>query len=197
MARGEYGASSVGNTAAKLPEAQGYYRSYVTLFRDRINDLDNAIQQADYDYATTYQTDFRPGSQRPGQGLDQSEFVFRYWQPFVLAWRFARPALLAGKIDHAATLTLASWANRYDELRMSAGGSWGLETSAPAVVIHGEMISAEEPKTKTPWWKIALGAGAVLGASYLVLSRPTDSEPQQTAPRASARQRSSALRAQK
>lgn len=160
MARGEYCSPSVG---------KGRYRGYGDVFYERVNELDAAIQHADHDYVTGYQTEFRPPS---GHGFDQSEFVFRYWQPFVQEWHYARPLLLGGKIDRAAALILASWAARYNELRMSAGGSWGLGTNAPPVFISGDRIGAEPPAAKTPWWKIALGAGAVLGVGYLTMVRP-------------------------
>lgn len=172
MARGEYCSPSVGNGVPRLAAAQGRYRGYGDVFYERVNDLDAAIQQADHDYVTGYQTDFRPTGQRPGHGFDQSEFVFRYWQPFVQQWHYARPALLGGKIDRAAALILASWAARYNELRMSAGGSWGLDTAAPAVFISGDKIGADPPSIKTPWWKIVLGAGAVLGVGYMTIVRP-------------------------
>jgi hypothetical protein len=64
---------------------------------------------------------------------------------------------------------LASWAARFNELRMSAGGSWGLETSAPAVTIGADAIV---PAQKTPLWKKAAGVAAALGVGYVVLVRP-------------------------
>jgi len=136
MARGEYGPAFVGN-GARLPEATGTYRSYAVVFRERVDELDAAIQQADRDYAAKYQTDWRAAGQKPGEGLDQSRFVFTYWLPFVKAWNVAREQLLAGTMDRAAALVLLSWAGRFNQLKMDAGASWGLDTSAPSVTIRG------------------------------------------------------------
>ncbi len=173
MGRGEYIGS---NGVSKLPQAADY-RSYAYVFRERVEELDAAIQQADRDYAATYQTDWRGGSPglKPGEGLDQSHFVLGYWLPFVRAWNAARSALLAGTIDRAAALVLTSWAARYNDLRMSAGASWGLATKAPSVVIRGTVGVGAEPdrSSGTPWWKITVGAGAVLAIGYLVLVRPS------------------------
>jgi hypothetical protein len=177
MGRGEYIGS---NGVSKLPQAEGFYRSYAYVFRERVNELDAAIQQADHDYATKYQTDWRAAGQKPGEGLDQSHFVLTYWVPFVRAWNVARDQvlaqLLAGKIssaDRGPALVLMSWASRYNDLKMSAGASWGLETAAPSVVIHGTVDAAQDRSVGTPWWKIAIGATAVLGVGYLMLVRPT------------------------
>ena len=160
MGRGEYHSSIGSNGVSK--QAEGYYvpprRQFVDLFAARVAELDAAIQQADRDYATTYQ---------PGQ----SHFVLMYWQPFVRAWNAARPLLLTGNIDRAAALVLMSWAARYNDLKMDAGGSWGLETRAPSVVIRGD-VGAEESESKFPWWKLGLIAGAV-GVGYLALIRPS------------------------
>ena len=39
---------------------------------------------------------------------------------------------------------------------------------------QGYCMGAEQGRpSKTPWWKIAIGAGAVLGVGYLVLVRPS------------------------
>jgi hypothetical protein len=181
MARGEYGFSPIGsNGVRKLPQAEGYYvpsqRRFAELFAERVAELDAAIQQADRDYATTYQTDWRGGSPqplKPGEGLDQSRFVLGYWLPFVHAWNAARPLLLTGNIDRAAALVLMHWAARYNDLKMDAGGSWGLETRAPSVVIRGDVdVGADPAPSKRSWWKIALVAGAV-GVGYLAIVRPS------------------------
>lgn len=154
MSRGEYG-PPFGDEAGP---SQGRHAIY-----DRVNELDAAIQQADHDFAT----------HAGGQSFDPAEFVHRYWQPFLHAWTAARPALLAGKIDRSRVDDLASWIARYNELWSSATGSWGFRTSAPIVFFRGgDMIGAELPSDKKPWWKKAAGIGAVLGVGYLVLVRP-------------------------
>jgi hypothetical protein len=107
-----------------------------------------------------------------GQSFDPAEFVHKYWLPFIHAWSAARPVLLAGKIDRAAANDLASWAARYNELWLSATGSWGFRTSAPNVFFRGDLIGADLPADKTSWWKKAAGIGAVLGVGYLTLVRP-------------------------
>jgi hypothetical protein len=85
----------------------------------------------------------------------------------------ARAALLAGKIDRGAALVLASWAARYNDLKRDAGGSFGLDTRAPRVVIRGTVGADQEPSSSMPLWKkLAIGAG-VLGVGYLVLVRPS------------------------
>jgi hypothetical protein len=136
MARGEYGPAFVGN-GTRLPEATGIYQSYAVVFRERVNELDAAIQQADRDYAAKYQTDWRAADQKPGEGLDQAHFVFTYWLPFVRAWNVARTQLLAGRLDRTAALVLLSWAGRFNDLKRDAGASWGLDTTAPSVTIRG------------------------------------------------------------
>lgn len=75
-------------------------------------------------------------------------------------------------MDPAAAIVLASWAARYNDLRMGAGASWGLETTAPAVMIRGD-VTADQAPASTPWWKIAIGAGVALGAGYFLFVRPS------------------------
>jgi hypothetical protein len=141
MGRGEY--SSIGsNGDSALRQVEAHYtptqRHFRELFANRVGELDTAIQQADRDFATTYNMSWRYGGHPPPPSplpVDQSRFVLSYWQPFVRAWNAARPMLLAGKIDPAAALILMSWASRYNDLKMDAGGSWGLDTTAPSVTI--------------------------------------------------------------
>ena len=174
MGRGEYGHSSIGsNGVRELPGATGYVRTYADVFRERVAELDAAIQQADRDYMTTYSTNWRSGYGKPGEpGLDQS-VVIKRWQPFVQNWNGTREWLLkrlyAGQIDRGDALVLAAWAGRFNEFKMSASASMGLYTTAPSVTIRGD---AEET-AKTPRWKIAAGVAAALGVGYLVLVRPT------------------------
>src|SRR4029077_8145964 len=139
--RGHYGNAFVGN-GSRLPEATGTYRSYAVVFRERVDELDAAIQQADRDYAAKYQTDWRATGQKPGEGLDQSRFVFSYWLPFAKAWNVARAQLLAGKMDPAAALVLLSWYGLFNDLKMDSGASWGLDTTAPNVMIRGSSPGA-------------------------------------------------------
>ena len=48
-------------------------------------------------------------------------------------------------------------------------GSNGVSTHA-----QGYYMGAEQDRSsKTPWWKIAIGAGAVIGVGYLALVRPS------------------------
>src|SRR5258706_535605 len=133
----------IGNGVSAPPPAWGDHRTCADVFRERVAELDAAIQQADRDYAPMY----------------QSPFVTTYWQPFVRAWSTARDR---------PQLTLASWVARYNVLKRTAERSWGLTTTAPSVVVGAD----PGPPAKTPWWKIALGAGAVLGLGYLVIVRP-------------------------
>lgn len=157
MSRGEYG-PPYGN-GAELPQRRD---RHVEIFLDRVNELDAAIQQADHDFGT------HAGS----QSFDPAEFIQRYWLPFLHAWTAARPALLVGRIDRRRTDDLASWIARYNELWSSATGSWGFRTTAPIVFVRGDLIGADQPADKKPWWKKAAGIGAVLGVGYLVLVRP-------------------------
>jgi hypothetical protein len=174
MARGEYGRSYVGNGVNKLPQAIGVHRSYGDVFRERVEELDAAIQQADRDYATTYQTDWRATGQTgqgPGAGLDQSHFVFTYWLPFVKEWNATRTRLLnqllAGQIDRSdrgPALWLAYSAGRFNDLKQSAGASWALGTTAPNVVIKGEQPPSLPPTPSSDAVNYALVGTMLAGA---------------------------------
>jgi hypothetical protein len=121
MARGEYGRSVVGSAADLSPHARGFYRSYAFVFRERVEELDAAIQQASRDWLANV----------------QSTFVSTYWLPFIKAWNDARPWLLA-RSDRPAAVVLLDWANRFNDLKMTAG-TWGLATAAPDVTIRGSI----------------------------------------------------------
>lgn len=157
MARGEYGPALVGNGRPELPTQTAFYRSYAVVFRERLGELDAAIQQADQDYAATYKTNWGAGATPGEPGLDQSIFVFRYWLPFVKEWNATRDRLLAqllaGQIDRndrGPALWLAYSAQRFNELKQSAGASWGLSTNAPTVVIHGTVEQPPAPSAPPP-----------------------------------------------
>ena len=175
MGRGEYVFSSIGSNGVRaLPGATGYVRSYADVFRERVAELDAAIQQADRDYTATYSTNWQSGYGKPGEpGLDQS-VVIKHWRPFVQNWNGTREwllkRLLAGQIDRGDALVLATWAGRFNDFKMSAAASMGLYTTAPNVTIRGE---ADAEQGKTPRWKIAAGVAAALGVGYFVLVRPS------------------------
>jgi hypothetical protein len=130
-----------------LAQATGSYRSrsYAQIFREKLDELDAAIQQADFDFATTYSTDWR-GDSPADPGLNQSIF-FKYWRPFVSAWGRAREQLRTGKADRVSALALAYWADHFVDLKRSAGASLGLYTTAPDVVIKGDAsIGADDDR---------------------------------------------------
>ena len=179
MARGEYGPAFVGDGRLPAPTQTAFYRSYAVVFRERLDELNASIQQADRDYASTYKTNWGEGATPGEPGLDQSIFVFRYWLPFVKEWNATRERLLsqllAGQIDRndrGPALWLSYSAARFNDLKQSAGASWGLGTAAPNVVIHGTVGAepASPPAPSHPSWKDWLGAGlgvALIGGFIL------------------------------
>ena len=53
-------------------------------------------------------------------------------------------------------------------------GEYGSNGVSKQPYAQGYYMGAEEEQSsKTPWWKIALGASAVLGVGYLVFARPS------------------------
>ena len=53
-------------------------------------------------------------------------------------------------------------------------GEYGSNGVSKQPHAHGYYMGAEQDRpSKTPWWKIAIGATAVLGVGYLVLVRPS------------------------